>query len=54
MNTAKKISSNQQDRFILSSSVMEYAANVKDKFPLVHDSLKTVRSMLANDLSCLC
>lgn len=54
MNTTKKISSNPQDRFTLSSSVMKYATNMKDRFPLMHDSLKTVRSMLANDLSCLC
>lgn len=54
MNTTKKISSNPQDRFRLSQSVMQYMSDMKKGFPLMHDRLKSVRSMLANDLSCLC
>lgn len=54
MNTAKKISSNPQDRFTLSQSVIHYMTDMKKEFPLMQDRLKSVRSMLANDLSCLC
>lgn len=54
MKTVKKISSNPQDRFVLSPSVSDYLTKMKKEFPLMGNSLKAVRSMLANDLSCLC
>ncbi|MFZ2026121.1 MAG: hypothetical protein WAV30_02430 [Microgenomates group bacterium] len=54
MRTTKKISSNPQDRFILSPSVMKYMSMMKKEFPSIGDSLKAVRTTLANDLSCLC
>jgi hypothetical protein len=49
-----KLMSNPKNKYILSPAVRSYMQRMKSKFPHVNANLKLVRTMLANDLSCLC